>query len=151
LKVILLQDVPKIGRSGEVKDVKDGYARNYLIPRGLAKVATESELKRLRQEKVVRKHKEEILHQRSMELLKELQKGVHKISVKTGSSGKLFGSLTSSSVAEMLSKELGKEIDKKWISIDKPIKEVGLYDIQVKLPGGVKGVIKVELSGSEKI
>lgn len=151
MKVILLQDVPKIGHSGEVKDVKDGYARNYLIPRGLAKVATESELKRLKHEKVVRKHKEEVLHQRSTELLKELQKGVHKISVKAGASGKLFGSLTSSSMAEMLSKELGKEIDKKWISIDKPIKEVGLYDIEVKLPGGVKGVIKVELSGSEKI
>jgi len=85
----------------------------------------------------------------SEELLSELQKHVFKIKVKAGEGGKLFGSLTNSNIAEEIEKVLGKEFDKRWISLESNIKSVGLYDVVVKLPGGVSGKIKVEVVKSE--
>lgn len=150
MKVVLLKDIPGIGKSGEFKEVKDGYARNYLIPRGLAKPATEGEVKRIQNEKNLKVHKEDLTRKKSEEMLKILQRQVHKVHVKVGGGGKLFGALTSVNLAEVLSKETNLEIDKKWIHLEKPLKEVGLYDIQMHLPGGVKGVIKLEVVGEEK-
>ncbi|HEY8542772.1 MAG TPA: 50S ribosomal protein L9 [Pseudothermotoga sp.] len=150
MKVVLLKDIPGIGKSGEFKEVKDGYARNYLIPRGLAKPATEGEVKRIQNEKNLKVHKEDLTRKKSEEMLKILQRQIHKVHVKVGGGGKLFGALTSVNLAEVLSRETNLEIDKKWIHLEKPLKEVGLYDIQMHLPGGVKGVIKLEVVGEEK-
>lgn len=150
MKVVLLKDISGIGKSGELKEVKDGYARNYLIPRGLAKPATEGEMKRIENEKTLKIHKEDLTRKKSEEILKTLQRQVHKIYVKVGGGGKLFGALTSVSLAEILSKNANMEIDKRWIHLEKPIKEVGLYDVEMHLPGSVKGVIKLEVIGEEK-
>ncbi len=150
LKVVLLKDIPGIGKTGDMKEVKDGYARNFLIPRGLAKMATEGEIKRIRNEKILKEHKEDLTKKKSEEILKTLQKQIHKVPAKVGGGGKLFGALTSTNLSEILSKNSGVEIDKKWINIDKPLKETGLYDIEMRLPGGVRGTIKVEIVGEEK-
>lgn len=150
VRVILLKDVPGTGKSGEVKEVTDGYARNYLIPKGLAKPATEGEIKRMENEKAMREHKEDLTRKKSEELLRQLQRKVHKIEVKAGVGGKLFGALTGVALAELLSKSAGTEIDKRWIELEKPIKEVGLYDVKLKLPGGVKGTVKVEVTTEQK-
>lgn len=150
MRVILLKDVPGTGKTGEIKEVADGYARNYLIPKGLAKPATESEIKRIENEKVMKEHKENLAKKRSEELLRQLQRKIHKIEAKTGVGGKLFGALTSAVLAELLSKSVGTEIDKRWIELEKPIKEVGLYDVKLRLPGGVKGVVKVEVITESK-
>ncbi|MCS7174646.1 50S ribosomal protein L9 [Pseudothermotoga sp.] len=150
MRVILLKDVPGTGKTGEIKEVADGYARNYLIPKGLAKPATESEIKRIENEKVMKEHKENLAKKRSEDLLRQLQRKIHKIEAKTGVGGKLFGALTSAVLAELLSKSVGTEIDKRWIELEKPIKEVGLYDVKLRLPGGVKGVVKVEVITESK-
>ncbi|MEN3007890.1 50S ribosomal protein L9 [Pseudothermotoga sp.] len=150
MRVILLKDVPGTGKTGEIKEVADGYARNYLIPKGLAKPATESEIKRIENEKVMKEHKENLAKKRSEELLRQLQRKIHKIEAKTGVGGKLFGALTSAALAELLSKSVGTEIDKRWVELEKPIKEVGLYDVKLRLPGGVKGVVKVEVITESK-
>ncbi|AEH51277.1 50S ribosomal protein L9 [Pseudothermotoga thermarum] len=150
MKVILLKDVPNLGKAGELKEVKDGYARNYLIPNGLAKIATDSEIKKLEHEKAMKAQKEEAIKRKSEELLRTLQKSVHKISAKAGGGGKLFGAITGANLAEILSQQTGLEIDKKWINLEKPIKEVGLYDVEFRLPGGVKGIVKVEIVAEEK-
>ncbi len=149
MKVILLKDVKNIGKKGEIKEVSDGYARNFLIPRRLAVKATEGNIKHLLDEKKQEKEKEERIRKRSEEILNKLSKKVWEIRVKAGSAGKLFGSLTSSSIAEMLSKATGEEIDKRWVKVKKPIKEIGTYEIDVKLPGGVKGKIKVKIEREE--
>lgn len=150
VKVVLLRDVPGLGKANEVKEVSDGYARNYLIPKGLAKVATEGEMKRIENEKTLREHKEELVRKKSEEILRELQRKVHKINVKAGAGGKLFGALTGITLAELLSQSAGTQIDKKWIELEKPIKEVGIYDVKLRLPGGVKGVVKVEVIAEQK-
>lgn len=150
MKVVLLKDIPGMGKSGEFKEVKDGYARNYLIPRGLAKPATEGEVKRIENEKTMKIHKEDLTRKKSEQILRTLQRQVHKVYVKVGSGGKLFGALTPVNLAEILSKNASMEIDKKWIHLDKPLKEIGMYDIEMHLPGGIKGIVKLEILGEEK-
>lgn len=150
MKVVLLKDIPGMGKSGEFKEVKDGYARNYLIPRGLAKPATEGEIKRIENEKTMRIHKEDLTRRKSEQILKTLQRQVHKVYVKVGGGGKLFGALTPVNLAEILSKNTNMEIDKKWIQLEKPLKEIGMYDIEMHLPGGIKGTVKLEIVGEEK-
>ncbi|MGC8820316.1 MAG: 50S ribosomal protein L9 [Fervidobacterium sp.] len=145
MKVVLIQDVPKLGKKGEVINVSDGYARNYLMPRGLAKEATTEVLKQLEKEKEEERKKQQALKKEGESLLSELHKHVFKIKAKAGEGGKLFGSLTSSTIADEISKVLSKEFDKKWIVLDSPIKALGTYDVQVKLPGGVSGKIKIEV------
>ncbi|QTA37853.1 50S ribosomal protein L9 [Thermosipho ferrireducens] len=145
MKVVFLKDVPKMGKKGEVKKVSDGYARNFLIPKGLAVEATPDVLKRLEKQKAAQLEKERRIRQENEALLSEMKKHLYKIKVKAGDSGKLFGALTSSDIARTISDVLDKAIDKKWIILDKPIKMLGLYDIDVKLPGGVSGKIKVEI------
>ncbi len=145
MKVILKKDVKGLGKVGEIKEVSDGYARNYLIPRGLAVEATEGELKKLQNEIKIKQSKEERIRKKSEDLLKKLKKKTHVVKVKAGDKGKLFGSLTSGNLAEKLSSSIGEKIDKHWIVLEKPIKEVGEYEIELKLPGGVKGKIRVRI------
>jgi len=150
VKVILLKDVPGTGKVNEVKDVSDGYARNYLIPKGLARPATEGEIKRIENERALKEHKEDLTRKRSEEILKQLQRKVHRIEVKAGAGGKLFGALTGVALADFLSDSVGMQIDKKWIELERPIKEIGLYDVKLRLPGGVKGTVKVEVIAGQK-
>jgi len=149
MKVILLSDVKNVGKKGEIKEVSDGYARNFLLPKGLAVEATEGNLKHLLDEKKQVRNKEERIKKKSAELLNKLSQKMWRIRVKAGSAGKLFGSLTSSHIAEMLSKATGEDIDRRWIKVKKPIKEIGTHEIDVKLPGGVKGKIKVKIEKEE--
>jgi large subunit ribosomal protein L9 len=149
MKIVLMQDVPKLGKKGQIVNVSDGYARNFLIPKGLAKEATPEVIKELERQKEEERKRQEEQRKASEELLSELQKHVFKIKVKAGECGKLFGSLTNSNIAEEIEKVLGKEFDKRWISLESNIKSVGLYDVVVKLPGGVSGKIKVEVVKSE--
>ncbi|MGQ9855636.1 MAG: 50S ribosomal protein L9 [Fervidobacterium sp.] len=145
MKVVLIQDVPKLGRKGQVVNVSDGYARNFLMPKGLAKEATPEVLKELERQKQEEQRKFEEQKKESEALLSELYKHVFKVKAKAGEGGKLFGSLTNANIAEEITKLIGREFDKKWVVLDSPIKSLGLYDITVKLPAGVSGKIKVEV------
>ena len=149
MKVILLKDVPRLGKKGDVKEVADGYARNYLIPRGLARELDEGALKSMENELRMKMEKEERIRKKSEDILKELKKRVHKITVKAGGSGKLFGSLTGNVIAEKLSELTGIDVDKRWIKLEKPLKELGKYRIEMKLPGGVRGSVEIELVKEE--
>ncbi|HOM74331.1 MAG TPA: 50S ribosomal protein L9 [Fervidobacterium sp.] len=145
MKVVLLQDVPKLGRKGQIVTVSDGYARNFLIPKGLVKEATEGVLKELEMQREEEKQRQEALRKQNEELLAELYKHVFKIQAKAGEGGKLFGSLTNSDIAEEISKTISRDFDKRWIILDSPLKSIGIYDVMIKLPGGVSGKIKVEV------
>ena len=145
LKVLLLKDVPKLGKKGEVKDVSDGYARNYLIPKGLAKELKEGDLKSIEVQRERERKRQEKIRRESEEKLERLRRGVLKIPVKSGEKGRLYGSVTSSLIARFISEKLGMEVDKKNISLEKQIKEIGIYDVEIKFPGGVKGKIKIEI------
>ena len=133
MDVILKQDIPSLGHKDEIVTVKDGYARNYLIPKGFAINATRQERKVHAEILRQRAHKEEQLKQAALELSEELKKVSLTIGAKTSTKGKIFGSVNTIQIAEALT-EKGFEIDRKDISIkDDLIKEVGSYSATVKL------------------
>lgn len=142
MKVILRQDFEKLGRIGDVVDVKAGYARNYLIPRSIAYQATESNLKRLEEEK--KQHAKRLAkeHTDSEKLAAELEKISVTIQMKVGEDDKLFGSVTSQMIADSLA-EKGFTIDKRQIVLEDPLKALGIYTVDVKMPGTVTGKVKV--------
>ncbi|EIW00190.1 50S ribosomal protein L9 [Thermoanaerobacter siderophilus] len=144
MKVILVKDVKNVGRAGEIVNVSDGYGRNYLLPRGLAIEATESNIKVLNEKKKA----EEKKRQQELEEAKEMAQKLSNLSlvlkVKAGENGKLFGSITSKDVEEAL-KEKGFDIDKKKISFDETVKTTGTYYVDIKLYQGVIAKVKVDV------
>ena len=142
MKLILRQDFEQLGKVGDLVDVKDGYARNYLIPRNIAYQATPSSLRILEEEKkqgVKRLEKERVGAEKTAQDLAKLS---ITIKMKVGEEDKLFGSVTSQMIAEAVL-EKGLTLDKRHIELDDSIKSLGIYGVKVKLQGGVVGVIKV--------
>lgn len=144
MKIILLQDVKKIGSKGEVKEVADGYARNYLIPKGLAAEATAKALKELeiKKQNTARKEKEEL--EKMKGLKNKLEERQVVIKAKVGEGGKLFGSVTSKDIAEKLEQE-GFKIDKRKIDLPEPIRGLGIFQVQIKLHPEITVQIKVNV------
>ena len=145
MKVLLIKDVKGLGKAGEIKNAKDGYARNYLIPKGFAKLATDEVVKEWQEEQ---KRKEEEL-KKELEKLNELKEKIESITLtikhKLGANGQLYGAITNKEVAEHL-KEKGIEIDKKHIDM-KQIKTVGEYTVDVKLGHGIHAKLKLIVEG----
>ncbi|MFH2143414.1 MAG: 50S ribosomal protein L9 [Bacteroidota bacterium] len=145
MEIILKQDVPTLGEKGDIVKVKDGYGRNYLIPKGFAVVATSS-AKKVHAENVKQKaHKEEKLKDEALKFAQKLENKTLQIGAKTSSTGKIFGSVNTIQIAEALSKK-GFEVDRKNITIQEDsIKEVGTYNATVKLHKEVKVNIVFEV------
>ena len=143
MKVILTQDVKKLGTKGQVLEVSDGYGRNYLIPQGLAEEATKTRLKEI-EEKSVKAEKKKNTEKGQAEALKSKLHGQRiKINVKTGSGDRLFGAVTAKEIAEVLEENFGVTIDKKKIEIGEPIKHLGNYPIKIKIYPSVLAEIKL--------
>lgn len=142
MKVILLQDVKKLGKKGDVVNTSDGYARNYLFPRKLAEEATDASLHVLNAKKDVERRKKTAEIEAAQKLAEELRDKVVKIDAKSGDNGKLFGAITSKDVAELINKQFGVEVEKKKISMD-TIKIAGTYNIEIKLYPEVSTKMKV--------
>lgn len=142
MKVILRKDSEKLGHVGNVITVKDGYARNYLLPRGIAYEATDGNLRQLEEERKQQKRHEEKEHRLAEHLATQLEKISVTIKMKVGEEDKLFGSVTAQMIADALAE---KEItlDKRHIELEEPLKSLGIYDVPVKLTGGVTSKIKV--------
>ncbi len=149
MKVILLQDVKGTGKKGDVCEVSDGYARNMLFKKNLAKEATAVEVNSLK----IKKEAEEFHRREEEKRLTALAKEIHgkKVvcSAFAGNSGKIFGAITSSEISVALSK-IGYEIDKKKILLQEPIKKTGTYEVEIKLISGIPCKIKVEVQGTDK-
>lgn len=142
MKVILRKEHEKLGTIGDVVDVKDGYARNFLIPRNIAYPATAGAMARLDEEKKQAERRKSKELKSSQNLAAELEKISLTIQMKVGEDEKLFGSVTSQMIADSL-KEKGFDLDKRSIELDEPIKALGIYNVNVKLPASVTGVVKV--------
>jgi large subunit ribosomal protein L9 len=142
MKVILREDVQKLGKAGDVVEVKDGYARNYLIARNLAVGADAGHLRQLEHErKLLRDRKEKTLKQ-ARELAEKIGKASCTIAVQVGEEDKLFGSVTAMDIAKYLGKE-GIEIDKKLIDLEEPIKTLGVFTVPVRIMSDVEAKLKV--------
>jgi large subunit ribosomal protein L9 len=147
VEVVLKENLEHLGSIGDVVRVRRGYARNYLLPRGLAVVASRGNVRQIEHEKEVQAQRVAKLRAEQEHLLEELSKVVVMVAKEAGEDGKLFGSVTSSDVIEGL-KAKGVEIEidkKKLIMPDHPIKEVGSYEVGVKLPYGLTATVKVEV------
>ncbi|MCG8412005.1 MAG: 50S ribosomal protein L9 [Bacteroidales bacterium] len=145
MEVILKQDIQSLGHKNDIVTVKNGYGRNYLIPKGLATLATPSAKKMHAENLKQRAHKEEKIKNEALEIAKKLEKVTISIGAKTSSTGKIFGSVNTIQIAEAL-KEKGYEIERKNISIaDDLVKEVGKYTATIKLHKEVKVDIEFEI------
>lgn len=144
MKVILKQDVKGTGKKGEILDVSDGYAKNFLLKKGLAEQASSVAVNSLKiqQEAEARRRAEEIKAIR--ELAQKMDKSKVSVSIKCGENGKVFGSVTSKEIAAKLS-ELGYDVDKKKIILREPLKTLGDYTCEVRLMEGVSAKIFVSV------
>jgi len=142
MKVILRQDYEALGKIGDVVDVKDGFALNFLLPRKIAYTALKGNVAVLEEEKksLAKKSKQELKTAENLAL--ELEKVSVTIPVQVGEEDKIFGTVTTQMIADSL-KEKGHEIDKRKIEIPEPIKSLGIYEVNIKLHSNVEGKIKV--------
>ena len=139
-----------IGEAGDLVTVKDGYARNFLIPKNFAEVATEGALKNREQNIARIKAKQEKLHQEALAKAEEIEKlGSIELSAKAGESGKLFGTITTKKLCEELKEKSNIEVDRKTVSLNAPINKVGEYTMLIKLTSKVKTELKIVVTASE--
>ena len=144
MRIILLEDVERLGKRGAVVNVSDGYGRNFLLPRKLAVVATEVNMKQIEQSGKQQKIVEAKESKDAMDLKADLEKVTIAIAMKSGEGDMLFGSVTGAHVAEELEK-LGYKIDKRRIEVDEPIKRLGEYEIPVRLHKDVIATVKLNV------
>ena len=144
MKIILCEEIHGLGNSGDLVNVRDGYARNYLLPKKLAVVATEKNIRQLEHEKRVIAAHQAKLRASAAAVAEQLAKADLKIARKVGEQDKLYGSVTALDIADALA-EKGVRIDRREIILAEPIKAVGSYEIDVRLHHDVTGKVKLEV------
>ncbi|HEY4102012.1 MAG TPA: 50S ribosomal protein L9 [Gemmatimonadales bacterium] len=148
MELILRQDVPSLGKAGQLVRVKPGYARNFLLPRGLAFEATDGNRKRIEAETKARDARLEGERAGASALAARLGEVTLRLSAKAGEDGRLFGSITSTEIARELESR-GITIDRRRIELDHPIKQTGFHSISVRLHHDVQGEIKLDVVAGE--
>lgn len=143
--VILKKDIKGTGKAGDVIKVSPGYARNMLIPRGLAVEATEGNVRNLEKQKKLQAEKQAEEKTAAQALADKLSKEIILIKTKAGEGGRLFGSITNKDISEAIEKQMNVKIDRRKIVLDSPIKELGIVQVEVKLYPEVTGRVKVDV------
>jgi large subunit ribosomal protein L9 len=150
MEVILLQDVARLGRAGELRKVAPGYARNHLIPNGLAVLATKGALKELEQRRRAEARREKQMEGEATELAEKLDGVMLTISAKTGEKDRLYGSVTSGDIAQALEEETGVAVDRRKIELEAPIRELGIHTIPIRLLPEIVPTIRVDVVGEDQ-
>lgn len=145
MKVVLLENIKKLGKKDEIVEVSDGYARNVLIAKGQALAATADNLNNLKLKNKNEEKKDENLRKIANENKNTLEKDKVVVGIKAGANGKTFGSITSKEIADAINNEFRIEIDKKDVLLDESIKNVGIYDVRVKLYKDIVATVKLEV------
>ena len=142
MKIILLQDIPTVGRKSEIKEVREGYARNFLLPRKLAVAATGEAVKRLERESAIKEAHLQTLERTYREISEKLKNITLTFKMKVGERGKAFGSISEEDIKTGL-KEEGIKIEKNWLDLEAHIKTTGPHRVPIKFPHDIKGEIRV--------
>jgi len=150
MKVILKEDVKALGKKGKVCEVSDGYARNFLVPRGLAVEATQGNVQDLAHKQKQEEQRKQKEKQNAIDLATRIESMEVILKVKVGDKGRLFGSVTSKEIAEILEKEYQLKIDKRKIELKDAIKAMGEHTITVKLHPEVSGNLKIKVEGIQQ-
>ena len=143
MQVILKQDVDKVGRRGEIIDVSRGYVRNFLMPRGLAEMATPGKLEEVRHEMEEAEERDRRMAERATEIAEILNKSVITIEARTGEDERLFGSVTAANIASAIERARDVRIDRRRIRLDEPIKSLGTHQVPIQVHGDVEASVKV--------
>jgi large subunit ribosomal protein L9 len=150
VKVILRQDVPNLGQTGDVKQVAPGFFRNFLLPRGLAVEASSSQLKQLEHQKTAHAGNVAKAREKAGDQANQLSGITLRIPVRLGEQGRIFGSVTNKDIAEALSEQAGVTVDRHKIDLEEPLKSLGTHSVPVKLEQGVDASVNVELVPEEE-
>ncbi len=146
MKVILLENIKALGNKYDVKNVKDGYARNFLFPKGLAKIAANIEIKELEAQKAAQQKKEQEAKKQLESLAKELAGREFCFTIKTGEKDEVFGSVTKEDIKKSVSASVSN--DNIEVNLEKPIKKLGEHQVEINLGGGIKTNIKINVAAS---
>jgi large subunit ribosomal protein L9 len=150
MKIVLLEDLRGKGKAGEIKEVSKGYAKNFLLPRGLALVATPAVIKQVESKLEKERLQESVDHDKMVELAQQIEgKEIH-LKARTGGGERLFGSVTAADVAEELNRSITTPVDKKRIDIERPFRRSGTYEVAVKLASDIRPQIKVVIEGEKE-
>jgi len=147
MKIVLRQDVPKLGDAGTVQDVKPGFGRNYLIPRGLAVLATAGEIKTAEHNGAVKARKIAKQEAQLQSLADKIEGKRLEFTVRAGEGGRLYGSITAGDIAEELAKLVGEEIDRRRVVLEDPIRQLGEHAVTVHLVGRLRPAVTVKVIG----
>lgn len=150
MKVILSNDVEKLGRKGDVVSVADGYARNFLVPKGLAMVASKGSLKQAEMMQRARAEKDEREKQEAAAKVASFGASPVYISARAGEEGRLFGSVTNSDVARAIEDQLEEKVDRRDIRLEEPIRSLGTHQVEVNLHAEVNALVTVEVIAHEE-
>ena len=150
MKVILADDVDKLGRKGDVVTVADGYARNYLVPKGLALAATKGSLRQAEMMTRARREKEQREKEAAAARVASLGASPVYISARAGEEGRLFGSVTKADVARAVEEQLGEPLDRHLVRLDEPIRELGTHSVEIHLHEEVNAMVTVEVIAHEE-
>lgn len=145
MKVILIEDVKSLGKKGDLVNVNDGYARNYILAKKLGLEATPKNLNDLKLKKANEEKRAKELYEEALAFAKELEKMEVNVNIKTGEGGKIFGSVSSKEIAQAAQEQLGVELDKKKMQLPSPIKSVGTQMVPIKLHPKVTAQLKVNV------
>ena len=145
MKVILTQDVRGQGKRGQMIDVSDGYARNFLLPRKLAQEATADNINTMRMNDKATQERQAKERAEALELRNRMKDMTVVVTAKGGGAGRLFGSVTNTEVSEALAKQAGVQLDKRKIVLEEPIKSVGVYTVKCKLGYEINAELKIEV------
>ena len=150
MKIVLLEDVPNLGTAGQVKEVRPGYGRNYLLPKKLAALATPNELQRVQALVKIAERRRDLEAAELRELGAKIEGMSVTVVAKAGTGGRLYGSVTNADVAQALSNLLQREIDKRKIDLEEPLKELGTFPILVRLLPTVTPTIQVTVAAEQQ-
>jgi large subunit ribosomal protein L9 len=143
MQVILKQDVEKVGQRGDVVEVSRGYVRNFLVPRGLAEVATPSRLEEVQREMAEAEERNRRMEERAEEIAATLNKSVITIEARTGEDERIFGSVTAANIAQAIDRARGIRLDRRRIRLEEPIRSLGTHQVPVQVHGDVEASVKV--------
>jgi large subunit ribosomal protein L9 len=138
-----------LGQANEIKEVSDGYARNYLLPQGLAVRATAKQVNIAKQQIASERERQEQLRIHSEKIAERLKEQPFHFTAKAGEQGHLYGSVTTANIAERIERVLEEPFDKRQIDLDEPIRELGIYLVDLNLAGGVEGQVRVVVEEEE--
>lgn len=150
MKVILTDVVPHLGEAGEIKEVANGYARNYLLPRGLAKPATAGMVKVVEEQKAAEARRIAKAEEENRSLATVIEQQTLRMKARVGKNGRLYGSITAADIAHMLSQKIGQAVDRRKVELQEHIHTIGTFEVPVRLVGKLAPKVKVIVESDEE-